>query len=637
MANGFRLETERSIREVIVSDDSRFLKLVKEALNTSSPGECRGRGKPKRRGAVPHKAYYTYVLSLKKVQPGYFTHAGYNTRMTPLPMDLPDLLSRLEGGLIVSCQALPDEPLHGAHIMAAMARAAAAGGGVGIRANGPEDIAAIRQSVELPIIGLWKDDLPGFSVRITPTVEHARRLAAAGADIIAIDATARPHPDGLPLPERIAAIHRDTNRPVLADIATLEEGLAAQQAGADLVAPTLSGYTEYSPACEEPDFGLIQQLAEQLSVPVIAEGRIVTPEQAARALALGAFAVVVGGAISRPQQITARFVTGLKKHPTPLIPPAPQMGEGARGWGRTDVIGAVDIGGTKIAVGVVDEDGRVRARGDCPTDAQRGLADGLRRITEMLSQTTAQAGGTLRGIGIGCTGPVHPRLGTIGNVEFLPGWEGASLAGALSQALGVSAAIENDADAAALGEWAWGTGRGADPFLLVTVGTGIGVGVIINGKLYRGVDGAHPELGHHVIDPSGPGCFCGARGCWESMACGPAMERWAQENHPQGRQLSARELCSLADQGDAHAQESVQRTARYLGLGIANLVTLFAPQMIALGGGLLQSHHLFLPAIREAVRTNCGLVPHERVKILPASLGADTGLAGAAQVWLNRA
>jgi glucokinase len=231
---------------------------------------------------------------------------------------------------------------------------------------------------------------------------------------------------------------------------------------------------------------------------------------------------------------------------------------------------------------------------------------------------------------------VNPGEGTIGNVEFLPGWEGANLARELSQALGVPAALENDADAAALGEWAWGAGRGTNTFLLVTVGTGIGVGIIINGKLYRGVDGAHAELGHHVIDPSGPGCFCGAHGCWESLASGPAMQRWAQENHPQGRRLSARELCGLAEQGEAQAQAAVQRTARYLGLGIANLVTLFAPEMIALGGGLMQSRHLFLPAIREAVRTNCGLVPHDRVQIVPASLGAQTGLAGAARVWLSR-
>lgn len=307
------------------------------------------------------------------------------------------------------------------------------------------------------------------------------------------------------------------------------------------------------------------------------------------------------------------------------------------------MIGAVDIGGTKIAVGMVNEDGRVLARRDCPTEAERGLADGLRRITEMLQQTATQAGGRLRGIGIGCTGPVSPQSGNIRNVEFLPGWEGANLVGALSQAMGVPAAIENDADAAVLGEWAWGAGSSRSPdhlistFLLVTVGTGIGVGVIVNGKLYRGVGGAHPEIGHHVIDPSGPGCFCGANGCWESLASGPAMERWAQDNQPQGKRFSARQLCSLAEQGDPQAKAAVQRTARYLGLGLANLVTLFAPEMIALGGGLLQSHHLFLPTIRETVSTNCGLVPHEQVQIVPATLGADTGLVGAAQVWLSRA
>jgi glucokinase len=113
------------------------------------------------------------------------------------------------------------------------------------------------------------------------------------------------------------------------------------------------------------------------------------------------------------------------------------------------------------------------------------------------------------------------------------------------------------------------------------------------------------------------------------------MERWAQANHPDGVHLTARELCSLAEQNDPHARAAVQRTARYLGIGLANLVTLFAPEMIALGGGLLQSHHLFLPTIRETVRTNCGLVPHERVQIVPAALGAVTGLAGAARVWIN--
>jgi glucokinase len=114
------------------------------------------------------------------------------------------------------------------------------------------------------------------------------------------------------------------------------------------------------------------------------------------------------------------------------------------------------------------------------------------------------------------------------------------------------------------------------------------------------------------------------------------MERWAQTNHPEGVHLTARTLCSLAERGDPYAQAAVQRTARYLGIGLANLVTLFAPEMIALGGGLLQSHHLFLPVIRETVRVNCWLVPHERVQIVPTALGPDTGLSGAARVWLSR-
>jgi N-acylglucosamine-6-phosphate 2-epimerase len=228
-----------------------------------------------------------------------------NSRSLP---QLAALLGRLKGGLIVSCQALPDEPLHGASHMAAMARAAALGGAAGIRANGTQDIAAIRQAVDLPIIGLEKATLAGWDVYITPTLEHARSVAQAGADIIALDATQRPHPDGLDLPQRIQRLQWETGCPVMADIATLEEGLAAEAAGADLVATTLSGYTPDGPTQPDPDFELIRQLAARLGAPLIAEGRIATPQQAAQALELGAFAVVVGSAITRPQWITHQFV-----------------------------------------------------------------------------------------------------------------------------------------------------------------------------------------------------------------------------------------------------------------------------------------------------------------------------------------
>jgi N-acylglucosamine-6-phosphate 2-epimerase len=221
-------------------------------------------------------------------------------------------LAKLLHGLIVSCQAEAGEPLYGPSHMAAMARAAAAGGAAGIRANGPADIAAIRAAIGLPIIGLYKANLPGTKIRITPTPDHARQIADAGADVIALDATARPNAEGLAAAERIQQARQATGLPVLADIATFEEGLAAEQAGAAAVATTLSGYSDDSPAQEDPDLDLVRRLAAMLRVPLIAEGRIWTPDQAAEAIALGAFAVVVGTAISRPQVITQRFVARLR-------------------------------------------------------------------------------------------------------------------------------------------------------------------------------------------------------------------------------------------------------------------------------------------------------------------------------------
>jgi glucokinase len=300
------------------------------------------------------------------------------------------------------------------------------------------------------------------------------------------------------------------------------------------------------------------------------------------------------------------------------------------------MIGALDIGGTKIAVGMVDESGRLQARMVFPTDPASGLEDAIQRMLALLRQMASQTGEHLLGVGIGCTGPVHPDKGTLGKVEFMPSWEGANLVQVFSQALGVSVAIENDADAAALGEWAWGAGIGTHSFMLVTVGTGIGAGLVLDGKLYRGVDGAHPEIGHHVIDPSGPLCFCGAHGCWESFASGPAMERWAQAQHPQEPALTARQLCALAERGEPHALKAVRRTAHYLGLGLANLVTLYIPECIALGGGLMQAYPLFKHQVEATIQQNCGLVPHELVRLVPAALGADTGLVGAARAWLNR-
>ncbi len=223
-----------------------------------------------------------------------------------------DIVQLLKGGLIVACQAEEYEPLYGAHFMAALAKSAQLGGAAGIRTSGLLEIAAVRLAVSLPIIGSLKIDTPGYIVRITPTIESARQVAAAGADIIAVDASNRPHPDGLSIAERINAIHRDTGCSVMADVATFEEGLQAEAAGAELIATTLSGYIHTAQLNLDPDFKLIAQLANRLKVPLIAEGRFTTADQAAHAIDLGAFAVVVGSPISRPQWITAQFVSRLK-------------------------------------------------------------------------------------------------------------------------------------------------------------------------------------------------------------------------------------------------------------------------------------------------------------------------------------
>jgi glucokinase len=290
------------------------------------------------------------------------------------------------------------------------------------------------------------------------------------------------------------------------------------------------------------------------------------------------------------------------------------------------MIGAVDIGGTKIAVGMLDRDGKILARREHPSGSELALPEGLALIFSMLGETAREAGGELEGIGVGCTGPVDSLTGTLERIQFLPGWEGCHLAAELQNAFRVTAFLENDADAAALGELAWGAGLGAKRFIYVTVSTGIGAGLVFDGRLYRGVEAAHPEIGHHVIDPSGPKCFCGARGCWESLASGPALA--ARAGLP-----SALAVCQAAEGGDAVARLAVEQEAVYLGLGLANLVTLFVPDVIALGGGVMHSRHLFWDKILQTIRKNCGLVPFEKTRLAPAQLGRDVGLAGAAQVW----
>ncbi|MGA7399228.1 MAG: ROK family protein, partial [Candidatus Sulfotelmatobacter sp.] len=300
----------------------------------------------------------------------------------------------------------------------------------------------------------------------------------------------------------------------------------------------------------------------------------------------------------------------------------------------------VDIGGTKIAVGMIDSDGKVLARQECPTHPDGGYANALRNITELLRATARTARTQISGIGIGSTGPVYPLTGEFGDVNFFPNWKGENPVKDLSHIFQVKVAIENDGDAAALGEAGWGAGRNRKKLIYVTIGTGIGTGLLFDGQLYRGVDQSHPEIGHHLVDPSGPPCVCGFRGCWESLAAGPAMVAWLEKNappdYPHRAGLTAKKICELARQGDEWAMRAVENESRYLGLGMANLVTMFVPEIIVLGGSVMKSAVLFLEGIRKVITSSCRLVPFEKTELALASLGEDSNLIGAARVWYHR-
>ncbi len=230
-----------------------------------------------------------------------------------LSSPLKTILEPLRGGLVVSCQAPADSPLHHPQVIAAMAQAALLRGALGVRIDSPSHIEAVRACCDRdrPIIGLWKQVLPPSSVYITPQFCHAEAVAQAGGDIIAVDATQRPRPGGETLTELIQRIHDHLGKPVMADVDTLDNALRAVDAGADCVGTTLFGYTEETHNQSPPGFTLLKAMVEHCAVPVICEGGIASPAQARQALDLGAFTVVVGTAITGMDSLVKGYMDAI--------------------------------------------------------------------------------------------------------------------------------------------------------------------------------------------------------------------------------------------------------------------------------------------------------------------------------------
>lgn len=310
----------------------------------------------------------------------------------------------------------------------------------------------------------------------------------------------------------------------------------------------------------------------------------------------------------------------------------------------------LDIGGTHVRAGAFDFSGALLAADHAPIQAAAGPQAGLARLAAMISglcQRFPQR--PLAGIGIGSTGPVNIHTGVINNPFTLPTWENVSVTSPLSARFGVPVTLENDGNVAALGEYWQGAGRGVHKLYAVTVGTGVGVSFVWDGRVHRGIADEHPEGGHHIVDPCGPLCYCGSHGCWESMCAGPAIARQAQARlasqpdslilalaHGDLARVDSRHVTQAASQGDPLALEIMERVAGHFSLGLANVIQMFLPEVIVLSGGVMQSLPLFMPAITAMLERIDVMVPARRVRILPAQLGTQAGIYGAAYSVLRR-
>jgi glucokinase len=310
----------------------------------------------------------------------------------------------------------------------------------------------------------------------------------------------------------------------------------------------------------------------------------------------------------------------------------------------------IDLGGTKIYALVATAKGEVLGEDRCATQAAEGGPEAVvARIDASVRRALAQAGLTTNdivGAGISSPGPCEPASGIVTDAPNLPGFHNVPLARLVGDALGVATVLENDANAAAYGEFRLGAGQGCRHLIYVTLGTGIGGGIIIDGKVYWGASGAAGEVGHLVVDEDGPVCNCGGRGCVEALASGPAIAREARAAVKAGRSPLLAELAGegpmtaeivheAALRGDGAAREVIERAGHYLGLGLVGLLNCFNPEALILGGGLTNLGNFYLgPAIRTAREGAFEQVVAD-AQITLAKLGERAGALGVAAIMLN--
>lgn len=536
-----------------------------------------------------------------------------------------NIFAQLKGKLIVSCQASNGNPLEDIDVLRRIALAAIQGGASGLRLNSAAQVVAIRRDTSLPIIGIEKKYGP-MGLRITPDFASAAALAQAGASIIALECTARDWTNAEPWREIISRIHRELKLPVMADISTLEEAVAAVAAGADCVGPTLFGYTELTQKHHAFSWALLAQMREQVSVPIMAEGHISTPEEARRAIAGGAWSVVVGSAITRPGIIASRFVEALQG----LSCSAPAIG--------------VDIGGTSIKAAIVRPGGEVCAATQTSIEAGGGrdvIAAGLVRVIEETLASARAEKLEPSGIGIATAGTIDETDGSIfAATDNLPGWTGFRLRAFAQERFQLPVSVVNDAQAAALSELHFGMGRGLSDFVVITLGTGVGGGIVSGRNLLRGPKGFAGSIGHSVVRSGGRPCNCGRSGCLEAYVSTAALVREYREyggSVPRGQvdeAALALKINQLARSGDQAAQTAYACLAGYLAEGIADLFNLLDPQAVILSGGLIEGYSSFLPDLEMRITKLLHYGAKRQPQLRAATSGRFAGVQGAASLLL---
>ncbi|HEY9723520.1 MAG TPA: ROK family protein [Oscillatoriaceae cyanobacterium] len=307
------------------------------------------------------------------------------------------------------------------------------------------------------------------------------------------------------------------------------------------------------------------------------------------------------------------------------------------------MIGAIDLGGTKVALGVADDDGRLLASTRFATRPERGPEAVVAEMAEQLMRLAE--GQPLGRVGVGSVGPLDLESGTILSPPNFPGWARVPLRKMLTEALGVPVVVDNDANVAALAEYRFGAGQGARSLVYATISTGIGGGLVIEGRLLRGLGGGAGEFGHQTLEPDGPLCGCGNFGCLEALASGTAIARAARETDSarllelagDWDSLHAGHVAQAAAEGDPAVARVWRQAIDYLALGLGNVITTIAPDVLVLGGGVSAIGEPLVAALREALAVRVHMVPIERLAIRLSALGGDVGLYGAVALALDAA